>query len=451
MNKSSHIDLCPPELLPYVLKYGGKFGPLEALRGRGDFHDHLIETAFVMPGETYQGNPRITKPFVRTSHPIDIHDMVGVLKTIKANDTSDKGVNEVIEVIRKQAGEKEVVEFANYSSQPGMYDPKDVLLGVQQLIPGVRATILSHPNRPEHDPEFIISWFRNRGSMDHDPLASGTEILTGIYNLRGKLLKLLGNTYEGPRQENMLPKKLIDLYEKVRATKLLRDDRSFVMETVGDIEQPDRPAIVCQLRDFKECQVADWRIDTTATKMKLPPLVFGITAPEGERLTVVHSPDGYGPDRKTMIESPDRPWAYLRTQHKGEMPLTFRPQNMRAYFAGHSFGSGMPCLQHSQERPAGMTDISVFENPDGMYDWPPSPYQYDFPRRLVAEMNGETLKYVRKTACEYARNTDAYHFLMEMILDNARGKMFDIILRCDGYTATIQAAPGQATRALREE
>jgi hypothetical protein len=452
MRLSNPLDVCTSELRPYVEQFGGKFGPLEALRDRGGFRDHLLSTVYLRNGDQYRGDGSITDPLVRPTHPIDIHDLVGVQETLRAKDDTNASVNAAADRIRKQTAEPDVVQFADYSSIPGMYDPKDVLLGVQQRIPGVRASVLSHPNRPENDPEYVISWFRDRGETD-DKLASGVEIFSATFNLRGRMRRLLGNTYSGEQQPNMLPQKLITLYERVRATKLMHPDRSFVMEAVGDETNPQRDPIICQLRDFKERALADWRIDKESLGMDLPDLVFGVTPKEGKRLTIVHSPDGFGEDGVTPLSSLGKPWGLLRTRHQQELSLQFQPKDdMYAYFAGFRFGSGMPGILHNQERVAGLAEVTVFEKiGDRAYDLPGYADDYDFSRRLVAEMSGHTLDTVRQITGRYALATNTYRFMLDSMLDDARGKIFDVILRCDGYTATLDVAPGQKSTALRKE
>ncbi len=479
MKPTNPFEVCTPEMLPLVQEYGGKFGPLEALRMRQEFRDHVLDTVYLRNGQSYVGNGSITHPIVRASHPIDIRDMVGVLETLIASKDADPAeVNRLAEKIRLQAAETDVVDFANRSAEQGQYSPQDVIIGVQQLIKGVRATILAHPNRPAGEEEYVISWFREGKDRSGDPMASGTEIFSATFDKHGRQQDILGDTYqgpqrkptpddpyEGPSQANMMPTTLIELYERVRRTDLMRSDRAYVMEAVGDENDVSRPPIVCQLRDFKSRSLAGWRFDPKENTFQLPKLVFGITPEEGMRLTVQHSPDGFGSDRKTPLPVLDRPWAFLRTQHQGETPLTLDTTGMKAYLGGFFFGSGMASMAHSQERMAAVAKVTVFENrvnyhvPSRKDD--PTDFNlgtYDFSRRLLAEMDDEPvrdadggiskLREIRELIYWYSRNTNAYIASVDDLLDRTRGKMFDVILRSDGHTATLTPAPGQATRAL---
>ncbi len=471
MKPTNPYEVCTPEMLPWVQEYGGKFGPLEALRTRAEFRAHLVDTVFLRRGDTYSGNGSITRPIVRASHPIDIRDMVGVLETLIATGDDPAEVNRLAEVIRQQAAERDVIDFANRSAEPGQYDPKDVIIGVQQLIQGVRATVLAHPNRPSGEEEYVISWFRESKRKTNDALASGTEIFSATFDKDGRQKDILGDTYhgpqrkptpddpyEGPSQANMMPAALIDVYERIRRTDIMRSDRAFIMEAVGDENDVSKPPVVCQLRDFKSRSLAGWRFDPTTNTFELPKLVFGITPEEGIRMTVQHSPDGMGSDRKTPLPVLDKPWAFLRTQHQRETPLTLDTTNMKAYLGGYRLGSGMPSLAHSQERMAAVAKVSVFENMHGVgYRYPAPRGDYDFSRRLLAEMDDDApwptsnnkLDEIRQLMAMYAKDTVMWGMQLDDLIERTRGKTFDIILRCDGYTAMMDVAPGQPTRALR--
>lgn len=468
MRPSNPFEVCTTELEPYVYKLGGKFGPLEALREKREFQDRVLPVEYVMPGEDFQGDSAFERPYVRASHPIDIRDMVGVLETLPALSSSNADVRAIVAQIRRQASTREVISFANYSAEDTMYNPDHVVLGVQPFVQGMRASVLAHPNRPDDDPEYVISWFQHSKEKSNDALASGLEIQSATFDARGQIRHMLADTLKNTVQPNMSPEKLIELYRQVEATRLMRPDRTFLMETVGDENDLSLPAYVCQLRDFKERQVADWRIDPSRSRYDLPRLVFGVTPEEGERLTVVHSPDCLDANGKP-IQSRENPWALLRTQHQSDPPLMFQPDNMKAYLAGFRFGSGMPSLAHLQERLAAIADVAVFEDMQkpSHYDVPSlrpvdayNPKRdFDFSRRLVAEMaadeqftefqlrHGGKLEGVRDIS-NLARRDTSHQGNMLDLLHSTRGKAFDIILRSDGYTADIQVADGQKVTAL---
>jgi hypothetical protein len=248
------------------------------------------------------------------------------------------------------------------------------------------------------------------------------------------------------------------LYKRVSDTGVMRSDRAFIMEAVGDASDANRPPIICQLRDFKSRSLAGWRFSSDQVgNFRLPKLVFGITPEEGIRMTVQHSPDGFGPDRKTPLPVLDKPWAFLRTQHQRETPLTLDTTNMKAYLGGFRLGSGMPSLAHSQERMAAVAKVSVFEDVhDVAYRYPALAGDYDFSRRLVAEMDDcspwrtvqNKLDEIRQLMAFYSRDTLMWGMQLDELIDRTRGKTFDIVLRSDGYTAKLDVAPGQETRAL---
>lgn len=468
MRPSNPFEVCTPELEPYVHKLGGKFGPLEAIRERPHLKDRVLPVEYVMPGEEFQGDSAFERPYVRASHPIDIRDMVGVLETLPALSSRNEDVRAIVEQIRRQASTREVISFANYSAEDTMYNPDHVILGVQPFVPGMRASVLAHPNRPDNDPEYVISWFQHSKEKSSDALASGLEIQSATFDAQGQIRHMLADTLRNKVQPNMSPQKLIDLYRQVEETGLMRRDRTFLMEAVGNENDLSLPAFVCQLRDFKARQVADWRIDPQKSKYDLPRLVFGVTPEEGERLTVVHSPDCLDADGKP-IQSRENPWALLRTQHQSDPPLMFQPENMKAYLAGFRFGSGMPSLAHLQERLAAIADVAVFEDiqKPSFYERPGarpsetynSKRDFDFSRRLVAEMadedrfsdfqlrHGGKFEGVRDIS-NLARNDTSQQDNMMDLLNSTRGKTFDIILRSDGYTADIQVADGQKVTAL---
>lgn len=468
MRPSNPFEVCTAELEPYVHRLGGKFGPLEALREREHLKHRVLPVEYIMPGEDFQGDSAFERPYIRASHPIDIRDMVGVLETLPALSSSNADVNSIVRHIRRQASTREVISFANYSAEDTMYNPDQVVLGGQPFVPGMRASVLAHPNRPEDDPEYVISWFQHSKEKSTDALASGLEIQSATFDAQGKIRHMLADTLRNRVQPNMSPEELIELYRQVEETRLMRRDRSFLMETVGDENDLSLPAYICQLRDFKEKKVADWRIDQKKSKYDLPRLVFGVTPKEGKRLTVVHSPDCLDADGKP-ITSLENPWALLRTQHQSDPPLMFQPQNMEAYLAGFRFGSGMPSLAHLQERLAAIADVAVFEDVQK-----PSPYEspsarpsetynsrrdFDFSRRLVAEMadderftdfqlrHGGKFEGVRDISNLARQDTSQQDNMMDL-LNSTRGRAFDIILRSDGYTADIQVADGQKVTAL---
>jgi len=451
MRPSNPFEVCTAELEPFVHEYGGKFGPLEALSQMKGMGDRVLPIEYVMPGDNFQGDSAFERPFVRASHPIDIHDMVGVLETLPALSSSNQHVSAIVETIRRQASTREVISFANYSVQDTMYNPDNVILGIQPYIAGMRASVLAHPNRPEDDPEYVISWFRHAKEKSSDQLASGLEIQSATFDARGKIRHLLADTLKSPMQENMSPQKLIELYHQVQKTDLMRPDRSFLMEAVGDENDLGSNPYVCQLRDFKEREVADWRINEAKTGYELPKLVFGITPRQGIRLRAVHSPDCFDKDGQPL-QSLDQPWALLRTQHQSDPPLMFQPENMKAYLAGFRFGSGMPSLAHLQERLAAIADVTVFENTrrDNLSDRRKGK-ESDFSQQMIAGMAEDSLfsefqlrnvgkldsvRVITQLAVNDTRNQDD----MLDLLQATKGSCMDIILRSDGYTATIQKA-----------
>ena len=468
MRPSNPFEVCTAEMMPFVHEYGGKFGPLEALSMMKGMGDRILPIEYVMPGTEFQGDSSFERPFVRASHPIDIRDMVGVLETLPALSKSNEHVSAIVRQIRRQASTKEVISFANYSAEDTMYNPDNVVLGVQPFVQGMRASILAHPNRPENDQEYVISWFQHAKKKSNDALASGLEIQSATYDAQGEIRHMLADTLNSPMQPNMTPQKLIELYRQVEETGLMRRDRTFLMEAVGDENDLSLPAYICQLRDFKEKKVADWRIDSHKSKYDLPRLVFGVTPKEGKRLTVVHSPDCLDADGKP-ITSLENPWALLRTQHRSDPPLMFQPENMEAYLAGFRFGSGMPSLAHLQERLAAIADVAVFEDVQkpSFYEYPGAPSSqvynerrdFDFSRRMVAEManddqfsefqlrHGGKLDAVRSISNAARQDTNRQDDMMDL-LNSTRGKTFDIILRSDGFTADMQVADGQKITAL---
>lgn len=452
MALNNPLDACTPELLPDVMQYGGKFGPLENLRRRPEFERHILPTEYVMPGQSFEGDSQFDRPYVRAGHPIDIHDMVGVLETLPAASRSNKDVNEIIQTIRRQASMREVIGFANYTANSDVfYNPDDVVIGVQPHIQGLRASILRHPNRPEGDDEFVISWFRNAAAKSSDGLASGLEIYSATFDIAGRIRYKLGDTLTGKHQPNMFPRRLIDLYRRVEATGIMRDDRVFMMEAVGNENDLSQDPYICQLRDFKEKDIADWRIDEAKTGHELPKLVFGVTPERGIKLRVVHSPDCYGKDKKPLT-SLSQPWGLLKTQHQTEPPLGFQPTNMKAYLAGFRFGSGMASLAHMQERLAAIADVTVFENRRPLPTEPISGRQQsDFSNQMVAEMadrndpnlfsefqlhHGTKLDVVRSATARASRNTDYQPEMLEY-LEATREATVDIVLQSDGYRAKI--------------
>ena len=469
MRPSNPFEVCTPELEPFVHTYGGKFGPLEALRLRTELGSRVLPVEYVMPGRDMEVDSAFERPFVRASHPIDIRDMVGVLETLPAASSRRQDVQDIVQIIRRQAASRQVLSFANYSAAATMYNSDEVVLGVQPFVSGMRASVLAHPNRPDNDPEFVISWFQNAKKKSTDALASGLQIQSATFDAQGEIRHMLGDTLGTKIQPNMLPQKLIDLYQKVQATELMRRDRSFLMEVVGDENDISLPAYICQLRDFKQREVADWRIDTGKAKFELPKLVFGVTPEEGKRLTVVHSPDCLDAEGRPLT-SPDKPWAFLRTQHQSDPPLMFQPERMEAYLAGFRFGSGMPSLAHLQERLAAIANVTVFED---MQKSQRTPYDrgtdgeyyddrrdFDFSRRLVAEMAdkdvfpgriiefmGGKFNAVRSMTNAAQQDTNQQGDMLD-VLNSTRGKTFDIILRSDGYTAEMEPAEGQKITAL---
>ena len=149
--------------------------------------------------------------------------------------------------------------------------------------------------------------------------------------------------------------------------------------------------------------------------------------------------------------------AVLLGQHRAEPPLGFQPHNMQAYFAGFRFGSGMASLAHMQERLAAIADVTVFENP--RQNTPRSMRQdSDFSHRMVAEMaddsqfsefqlnHGTKLDAVRMTTA-IASNDTLHQDDMIDLLESTRGRALDIILRSDGYTATIMKQDAVAAEA----
>ncbi len=475
MRPPNPFEVCTDDLLPDVQEYGGKFGPLENLRRRPEFQSHLLPTEYVMPGEFFQGDSSFDRPYVRASHPIDIRDMVGVLETLPAESRSNAHVNAIVDQIRRQATSRDVIGFANYTATPTMYNPDDVVLGVQPYVSGMRASILRHPNRAAGDDEFVISWFRNAPRRSTDRLASGLEINSSTVDIAGRIRHQLGDTLSIPLQKNMSPEQLIDLYLRVERTGLMRDDRVFLMEAVGDENDLSRAPYVCQLRDFKQMEHADWRIDASKYSLETPKLVFGVTPEQGIRLTVQQSPDCLDKDGRPL-PSLDKPWALLKTIHKGEPPLKFQPEGMEAYFAGFRFGSGMASLAHMQERLAAIANVTVFEDRQKPFRDPLSrgtDSQYynprtdmDFSRRMVAAMakdedfpgrtlefaDGNKLSVVRGMTGLAAQDTNHQDDVLEL-LESVRGSTFDVILKSDGYTATIREAATRAPviRSVEEE
>lgn len=473
------LDLVSDAARPYVEDHGGKIGLLEYHRAHNPaVADNILPTHIVAPGESYGGNGYMKGPvIVRASHPIDVHELVGALETQLAPSSDEDVVNGVIGRIREQVSSPEVVQFASYSTRPGAYLGSDVTMGVQPFVNGMRASVVSHPNRPKDKEEFVISWFQQAKTRSNDGLASGIETYSATFDVRGKLNTVLTDKTLGWHaiQENISPQALIELYQRVRDGKALQPDRTFLMEAVADENDLGSVVNFCQQRDFRRREVADWRIDpsTLPIKFELPKLVFGITPKEGIELTVVQSPDCLlRADGTEPLGSLDEPWALLKTQHQKEPPLSFQPHNMKAYLGGFRFGSGAPSLAHMQERFAAQAEVAVFENPqkqsrqayhregDEYYD--PS-VDFDFSRRIVAEMLREAdLEYPLEIGqSKFNAVRGASNLALEVagmaqdtminMLEATRGRTYRIRLFCDGYTAYMEPASGQPSSALRRK
>ncbi len=473
------LDMVTGEARPYVEKHGGKIGLLEYHRENNPaVAQNILPTHIVPPGAIYEGNGYMKGELIaRASHPIDVHAMVGAMDTKMAPSSDEAVVNGVIGEIRQQVSSPEVVQFASYSTRPGAYLGSDVTIGVQPFVNGMRASVVSHPNRPRDKEEFVISWFQNAKTKSTDSLASGIETYSGIFNARGKLKTILTDKTLGFHaiQKNISPQVLIDLYERVRNGRALQDDRTFLMEAVADENDLGSVVKFCQQRDFRKREVADWRINpsTLPIKFELPKLVFGITPKEGIELTVVQSPDCLLEKGGTEpLGSLDEPWALLKTQHQTEPPLSFQPTNMRAYLGGFRFGSGAPSLAHMQESFAAKADVAVFENPqkqdrqayhrehDDYYD---PRVDFDFSRRIVAEMireaelenplwPGETkFGAVRSASNLGLKVAGMAQDTMINMLEATRGRTYKIRLFCDGYTAYMEHASDQPSSALRRK
>lgn len=325
-----------------ILELGGKLGGLRYLeKFDSQIGKLILPMVTIAPGERWQGNlpAHNGKLIVRGSHENDFQGLVDVLKSEVVRPDE---VRRTIEKIRAQAISEEVTGYGR-SENPD-YDGKNIVVGIQPFGGNFRGSVVEHPNRPG---QYVISTVL----ADLLSLTRKQDITaTTIYHSSTDYLEMI----RGYEDDLKCAKSVVDVYRRIRASDLVREDLSFQMEF---LEGREVIGAVCQVRAFvpfekpKKFEVPNGK----------PRLAFGVTPEEGIELPVYQSPDGLDSNNEPI--DPSDAWALLRTCHNQTTPFSFHPRNLWAYLIAQTFHSGLtPSLEHSHFRLAQKAGVTVFEN-----------------------------------------------------------------------------------------
>lgn len=346
---------------PLVEEFGGKMGGLEFMRR----HDPalaamILPAAIVKPGQDMPDQAVLRslakdgKAIVRGSHCTDMQGMVDVFRTSVVASVS--GFASAIQQIRAEAVSDEVTAYGKYENPS--YDGQSLVVGVQPCMPGIRGSIVDHPNM---DGKYVVSLVNEK--------PWGSDYYTYLFDQDGKRL----HTFCGLDRPALRTNILIQIHQRIRKLGIFPDDISFQVEFSDDPKYPN--PYIFQIRAFIHRQIANFKIEGPQRRANTEKLCFGLTPEEGLVLPVVHIRDGMDFDPSIDAQGG---WAAVKTFHgkakKGRNPvLTFRPKNMQAYLPSTSFnqtgGNGKPGLEHNHYALAQKAQVTVMENVlDGEYD-----------------------------------------------------------------------------------
>lgn len=374
MSKIDHLQPGYTDQAREVIeKLGGKLGGLQYLIDHDpQVGDLILPMVTIEPDQKWNGSlpTHNGKLIVRGSHKNDFQGLVDVLET---KVVGPGGVRDAIEEIRAQARSGTVIDYGR-SENPN-YDGK-VVVGVQAHGGNYRGSVVEHPNKPG---QYVISLVQAIPSITRPMDITAT----GIYHYTTGFHEIM----RGDKDELSCAKNAVDVYRRIRASGLVRDDLSFQMEFLEDSDKR-KPEIknVCQVRAFVPFE-APGKFDVPGKKERL---TFGVTPEEGIVLPLYQSPDGL--DYNGNPIDPSNNWALLKTYHNQTTPFPFQPQNLAAYLIAQEFYTGLtPSLEHNHFRLAQKADITVFENGNRYHD--------DFTALLYSQFGGEKNTELLKELC----------------------------------------------------
>lgn len=410
----------------HVEQHGGKAGLLLYLLSLGNTFKKLILPLYL--NESYRDNQAdLSGPvIVRASHPGDVNGLVDVLKTARNLDFPK--IEGEIDIIRAHAQSAAVTKYAKYENP--FYDGK-VTIMVQPYLNMQRGSVVEHPNQPEN---YVLSLIEED---EYSP--RGERIRTGICDYRNNCYNALCSL-EINLNDVM---RLVELYRLVKRAEIIRDDYSFQMEFVNC--QNERKSYITQVRSFTRKEIAKFAINDPTRR-----LVFGITPEEGITLPVLQSPDGFlykdynsisrEHSKVAPLEPFSTPWAFLRTTHNDQLPLSFTPRNMHAYLVGQSWGSGItPSLEHNHFRMAQKAPVTVFEGfPDNEHSFTQLMFEVPRIRNSTKRALQEIEMYAEISSRNVANPLQQWQIELQVLRNKSGLQPNRVHITSDGKTATTK-------------